>query len=246
MKRALRLFILLLIHFVIATGCGRSRTDAAGENDKYVPLSEEQAKKLITPTIYFIPQYDPANNQCESADLRDMKEKTTKSTFASVCKSALEFCIMQGTCKVMVNSKYTLLHYSEYVAGDYFFTLVDEAVCPYGYGTKKVCVDPFYSVAADLSIYKAGTVLYVPAAIGVILPDGKMHDGFFIVRDSGGAIKGYGRFDFFTGFTPLDRSKNPLTKLGFAWKGTNTPFFVIEGSEADRILKLRNYPLLPE
>ncbi len=227
------------------TGCGRSKSDSndSKKND-YVPLSEEQAKKLITPTIYFIPLHDGHNNKCTEADLKAMKDKN-KNTFAKVCFSFLKFCILQGTCKVLVDSKYILLHYSEYVEGEYYFTLVDESVCPYGYGTKRICVDPFHSVAADLSIYKAGTVLYIPAAVGILLPDATLHDGYFIVRDSGGAIKGFGRFDFFTGFTTLDRTQNPLTKVGFAYKGTNTPFFVVEGEEADRILKLRNFPLLP-
>ena len=60
-----------------------------------------------------------------------------------------------------------------------------------------MCLDPYYSVAADLDIYKLGTVVYVPSFVGVLLPSGVNHDGYFVVRDSGSSIKGYGRFDFF-------------------------------------------------
>lgn len=68
----------------------------------------------------------------------------------------------------------------------------------YGKGNKSNGLEPFVSVAADQSIYKFGTIIYVPSAKGLALPNGKVHDGYFRVDDVGGAIKGQ-HFDFFLG-----------------------------------------------
>lgn len=248
----MRCILKLAILLTLISGCGRSKDDLNDDNGGgYVPLSEELAQKLITPTIYYIPtNSDTANLNCAQTDVLPMKDKTGKS-LANVCRSFMKFCLLNGTCKVQIEGSdgllnYVLLHYSEVVNDDYIFTRVDEKVCRYGYGTKRTCVDPFYSVAADLSIYKAGTVIFIPSLSGILLPDGTLHSGHFIVRDSGSAIRGYGRFDFFTGFITLDKTLNPLTKAGLAWKGTNLPYFVLSDEHAQPILKSRNYPLLPE
>lgn len=242
----MKLIVTLFILFVFTLGCGLSKEnfDNREANGGYVPLSDEQAQKLITPTIYYIPVHDGSNAGCASIDILPMKDQSGK-ILAVVCRSFMKFCLLNGTCKVQVDGVYVLLHYNEVTNGDYIFTRVDEKICPFGYGTKRTCVDPFYSVAADLSIYKAGTVIYVPSLAGILLPSGEFHTGHFIVRDSGGSIKGYGRFDFFTGFVTLDKTINPLTRAGLAWKGTNLPYFVLPEEASLAILKSRNYPLLP-
>lgn len=83
--------------------------------------------------------------------------------------------------------------------------------CPAYFGEASVssgatgsCLVPFFSVAADLSIYPAGTIIKVPEIAGqtVYLPPNAKpikHPGYFIVGDTGSAIKGQNRFDFFTG-----------------------------------------------
>lgn len=68
----------------------------------------------------------------------------------------------------------------------------------YGKGNKGNPLTPFVSVAADQSLYPFGTKLYIPAARGLKLPGGKVHDGIFVVDDVGSAIKG-NHLDFFTG-----------------------------------------------
>lgn len=83
--------------------------------------------------------------------------------------------------------------------------------CPSYFGEPSVssgatgsCLVPFFSVAADLSVYPAGTIIKVPEIAGqtVYLPPNALpikHPGYFIVGDTGSAIKGQNRFDFFTG-----------------------------------------------
>jgi 3D (Asp-Asp-Asp) domain-containing protein len=59
---------------------------------------------------------------------------------------------------------------------------------------------PCRTVAADLTQYKIGTVLFIPALKGRTCPqNGQPVDGCFIVGDKGGAIRGQGRFDMFGG-----------------------------------------------
>src|SRR3989338_7761429 len=107
-----------------------------------------------------------------------------------------------------------------------------------------MCIDPYFSLAADLSIYKLGDVIYIPDAVGLQLPGGSQHNGYFIVRDTGGGIKGHGRFDFFSGFDSLKNPSHPFRKLQFNDRTTHVPFFLVTGSVAQEILDMRNFLLL--
>ncbi|MBI3268978.1 MAG: hypothetical protein HYZ53_08145 [Planctomycetes bacterium] len=81
------------------------------------------------------------------------------------------------------------------VAGNGRFTFVD---APYGLGAQGIHLVPFRSVAVDRSVVRLGTRLYVPAARGILLPDGSRHDGIFEAHDVGSAIRGR-RIDVFIG-----------------------------------------------
>jgi 3D (Asp-Asp-Asp) domain-containing protein len=61
-------------------------------------------------------------------------------------------------------------------------------------------LDPCRTVAADLSQYPTGSIIYIPSMAGKLCPQtGQAIDGCFVVGDMGGAILGKGRFDLFTG-----------------------------------------------
>ncbi|MDG1334327.1 MAG: 3D domain-containing protein [Crocinitomicaceae bacterium] len=72
----------------------------------------------------------------------------------------------------------------------------------FGEGVKNFKLVPFRTVAVDPKMIPYGTVLFIPAAVGVAIesPDGKtyLHDGYFFAGDTGGAIKG-SHIDVFTG-----------------------------------------------
>jgi 3D (Asp-Asp-Asp) domain-containing protein len=69
-----------------------------------------------------------------------------------------------------------------------------------GYYNTTNALDPCRTLAADENVYPAGTVIYIPSMRDKICPQsGKPVDGCFVVGDVGGAIKGKGRFDIFTG-----------------------------------------------
>lgn len=57
------------------------------------------------------------------------------------------------------------------------------------------------------------TLLFIQETVGLPMPDGRKHDGYWYASDLGGAIKG-SRIDLFTGFNRA--SMNPLNKLNQA------------------------------
>ncbi len=73
---------------------------------------------------------------------------------------------------------------------------------PYGRGSTRFRLVPYRSIAADRSVFPAGTVLYIPELRGKVLtaPDGTSftHDGYVMVVDSGSGVRGH-HIDFFAG-----------------------------------------------
>lgn len=107
--------------------------------------------------------------------------------------------------------------------------------CIYGEGIKPdLCLLPYHTLATDNKVHKIGDIIYMPKAEGLHLPDGSVHEGFFIVRDTGGAFVGIGakRVDMFTGTDP--DHDNVFLKAGFHHKEP-TEAYKIEGPSADII-----------
>mgnify|MGYP003677004486 CR=1 FL=1 len=81
---------------------------------------------------------------------------------------------------------------------------------PYGTGSRSNPLRPFRTIACDLGWVDGsrpwvpggypefGQQLYIPAADGVVLPDGTVHDGIFTCEDTGGAVTG-NHIDVFLG-----------------------------------------------
>lgn len=86
--------------------------------------------------------------------------------------------------------------------------------CKTAVGARGTCLTPFVSVAADPRYYRMGDVIRMDEMKGKMIPgpDGQPvpHPGYFVVEDTGGAIKGRGRFDFFTGSYKLVDKENPF------------------------------------
>jgi hypothetical protein len=72
-------------------------------------------------------------------------------------------------------------------------------------GGSHKCLIPFISVACDVTLYPYGTIFSIPLLKDVVIkmsPDGQKtmkHPGYVICEDTGSAITGPGRFDFYTG-----------------------------------------------
>jgi 3D (Asp-Asp-Asp) domain-containing protein len=70
-----------------------------------------------------------------------------------------------------------------------------------GLGAKAYGLVPYRTIAVKADGLKLGTVLYIPAARGLKLPNGKKHDGYFLVADFG--AMGTNQIDLYTGAKPL-------------------------------------------
>lgn len=120
------------------------------------------------------------------------------------------------------------------VVGAMTFHEVPAARRGVGYGVQRgVPYTPFRTLAADLGLkanseprwkgrgglVPAHTEVYIKACDGLVLPDGRggsfVHDGWFTVNDTGGAIYG-AHFDVFTGSAALGRQVK-LPAIGQVW-----------------------------
>ncbi len=113
---------------------------------------------------------------------------------------------MEGTGRLQTRDGSVMVNYSRKHQGKDRFMPVSRH-CPYGYGIENKCLMPFYTAAADLSRktqrqWRAGDVIYIPKIQGVRLPDGKTHNGFLTIADTGSGFHNTGRtrrIDVFVG-----------------------------------------------
>ncbi|MFM8754709.1 MAG: 3D domain-containing protein, partial [Phenylobacterium sp.] len=84
------------------------------------------------------------------------------------------------------------------------------------------CQDEAMRTAAiDTRLIPRRTVLFIEETVGLKMPDGRSHDGFWYASDTGGSIKGE-RIDLFTGsgsssmrpLMPLNLSRLTVSKVG--------------------------------
>ena len=59
-------------------------------------------------------------------------------------------------------------------------------------------LQPMRTVAVDPRVFPRHSVLFIKETVGLKMPDGSSHDGYWYASDVGGAIKG-ARIDLFTG-----------------------------------------------
>jgi 3D (Asp-Asp-Asp) domain-containing protein len=74
-------------------------------------------------------------------------------------------------------------------------------------------VVPMRTIAVDKNIIPRHTVVFIKETVGLKMPDGSTHDGYWYASDIGGAIKGK-RIDLYTGSNAA--SMKPLQKLNLA------------------------------
>lgn len=213
----------------------------------------------LNPTIYYIKTIDP-NQTCSS-------KKTIYSVegkaLTKVCTDAYKSCVIEGTCAVLKSDStikpetgdegssaapainFEVINYIKTKDDRPLFAAVDEDKCPWGLGVSAICLDPYFTVAADLNFHKAGEVIFVDKLKGVKLPTGEVHAGFLIVRDKGGAIKGAHRFDFYTGLLTYRDEKNPFTSVGLNSKTNKFEYRKATAEEAEQFRKERNFPGIP-
>jgi 3D (Asp-Asp-Asp) domain-containing protein len=210
-----------------------------------VTLDAIESKGTVTPSVYFFAAINEDRNTCAVYERKDLVDPDGK-LLDRVCPKTLAECDLQGTCLIRRNGKNRLFNVHSKRDGTSRFFEMTRTQCRYGYGVQSSCLDPFYTVAADLSIYKPGDVLFIPGVVGTQLPDGSKHSGYFIVRDRGRGIVGKGRFDFYSGFMSWRDAQNPLVKLGLSDKKNRIPYYKLKGELVNKILSERGFPFLPK
>lgn len=248
MKRNKLLFF--VISLLLFAGCSQS-SDTPKSRFARKKLSLEDSKIFITSTIYYIPDYTSVNNeQCSDSVEIKIKKSKDNITLSKLCRNVFKDCLMQGSCFVSLDNHKQMLNYHKKINSLIQFQTVDLAVCPFGLGDSTdslksystMCLDPYRSLAADLKLYPLGTVVYIADVVGTVLPNGQVHDGYFIVRDSGGNIDGYGRFDFYTGFDSVGR-RNVFSQIGLGGEA-NYRYQIVTGPEASRVISELGFPRL--
>lgn len=207
--------------------------------------SKSTSGNSMKPTIYYKPTVYYDDTGCAVDDLRDVKNPKG-DVLITLCESDYAQCLMEGSCFVLSGGDLRSYNYHSTIGGVPRFIEVNLEECPFGHGVKNSCLDPYYTVAADLKFHKAGDVIFVPRLQGAKLPSGEIHDGFLVIRDSGGGIIGEHRFDFFTGFYNHLARPNTLARLGFGDPKNRFEYRKATEEEAANIRQMRNYPKLTE
>ncbi len=97
----------------------------------------------------------------------------------------------------------------EKAEGEWRYVVAHEA--PFGLGAPGYKLVPYRTAAVDPKRITLGSVLYVPALVGVRLPSGEVHDGFVFAHDVGPEGAG-SRIGLFVGLE--DNLDNALTRSG--------------------------------
>jgi 3D (Asp-Asp-Asp) domain-containing protein len=196
---------------------------------------------LLSPTIYYKPTVHFDAAKCSQEQLKDMLSPEGK-VLTTICQVDFDRCLIEGSCFVDKAGSVRSFNYHSRIKDIPRFTEVDLRKCPFGYGVNSTCLDPYYTIAADLSIYKVGDVIFVPRLVGAPMPDGSTHDGFMVIRDRGARIIGQGRFDFFTGFYNHASKDNIIARLGFGDSYARFDYRVATDEEAQAARVRRGYP----
>lgn len=222
-----------------------------------LPLSGFAALAKLVSSIYYIQAID-LDQDCE---IKKTIYDTNGKPLFKVCKQNYKSCVIEGTCALIednqapaagpnlsdsINDVDLLNYVKSDKNGTPLFETVDTARCPYGLGVSNICLDPYYSVAADLNFYKAGDVIFIPQLKGLRILNNQIHSGFLIVRDRGGAIKGAHRFDFYTGFNHYTKDSNPFSDIGLSQSKNTFEYRKATVEETLAFKKIRNFPNIPE
>jgi 3D (Asp-Asp-Asp) domain-containing protein len=204
------------------------------------PIYSRRARPPLTtatalrPSVYYIPKInaaDAAASSCTKYSLGDGWQ---------ICMTSLEDCLLQGSCFVGLENGWRFFMR----AGAKRELRERHGLrCRFGAGSH-ACLSPYVSVAADHAFHKPGDVIYVPSLDGKRVPYLGTHDGFLVVHDKGGAIRGAERFDIFTGHQGVRDPENALARWGYGDKNSRSFKFVkVPAHEASIVLREKGLQL---
>jgi 3D (Asp-Asp-Asp) domain-containing protein len=204
----------LVFVFLFARGVFLHLISPVTEGTGAIPGDNQNGTLNATGTFYFIPQL---KHQEGGIDLLDGNERPTgfQLTLCDWCKAAIE-----GTVAISKNGKTTLLsykgrssrllndcrecpRYKNYPGFDNTGRILWQISSGHGLGSKNYKLVPYRTIAVDPDFIPLGTVVFIPAAVGIQIKEGDKaswtHDGYFFAADVGSKIVG-NKIDFFYGF----------------------------------------------
>lgn len=220
------------------------RTPEQGPSEERPDIEVNQGDLLriadVLPTMYYVPKEsdvscrgrygDTSFNGAEKSIVRTMNG----TVLATVCTRFFRHLIMEGTAILKNRGQgEQTINYSGSVGDEKRFHVVDR--CALGEGIRRdLCLLPHHTIAADNRIHKIGDIIYLAEVDGLRLPDGSLHDGYFIVRDTGSAFNGVGdqRIDLFVGLEP--DFNNTFQRAGMHHRRPMKAYKVI-GESAERV-----------
>ena len=90
-----------------------------------------------------------------------------------------------------------------------------------GVGTRDATgcqVVPMRTVAVDRNLVPRRSILFIRETVGMLMPNGRLHDGYWFASDTGNAIRG-ARIDLFTGMNAA--SMRPAMRFSTAMVSVN-------------------------
>lgn len=238
-----RLIVITFISSLLLAACSGASSDRDGTLSGGIQATDTREAVLI-PTIYRLYVVYKDRQTCSSRAKRFFYS-TEGKRLQSVCLEDYNRCRLEGSCDVIESGRVTPIGFVRQSGSQDQWRIYDRRRCPYGSGAQETCLDPFRSVAADLNFWKIGDVIHIPMVEGIELPDGTIHDGFFVVRDTGGAINGPHRFDFYVGRTSQKTVVNIFSKLKLNDRQTQVTFRRATPSETSVVLAQRRFPEVP-
>lgn len=187
----------LVFGFVfISLSCAQADHGNNGDSGLLDPHGAKLASiGLMRPSFYWV-----------AVEKKDTAKKTKKlfdrngNLLATVTPNYYKELAMEGTGKLL-NKK--IINYESRKTNPDGTTEIFWQFCPpeapFGYGLGPIPLVPFRSVATDLTVVPLGSKLYIPAAVGIKLPDGTFHDGYFTAVDIGDMITNK-KIDLFTAY----------------------------------------------
>ncbi|HLM83006.1 MAG TPA: 3D domain-containing protein [Terriglobales bacterium] len=103
------------------------------------------------------------------------------------CNAALEGTVKIDNCTFNQDGKGSARQVNciPYVHRDVGFNRFAKAKGPFGDGVRGYALIPYRTIATDNRFIPTGTVLFIPSAVGQLLPTGQKHDGYFFAGDVG-------------------------------------------------------------
>lgn len=142
----------------------------------------------VRPTFYYVTDERDYADEAKDKSVLDMKGNELLKVSENFFKSLR----MEGTGKLIDGR---VLNYAGKANGETRYKFIDEE---WGHGVGSCHLKPFRSVAVDPAKIPLGSKIFVKETVGIVLPDGSVHDGYWYAEDVGSMINNL-HVDFFVG-----------------------------------------------